>query len=449
VTTVLFADRDGAAFGPLGERILPALLPLQAVPVLERALTAMRDAGLRAALLVVGPRAQEVRRRFGTGIRWDIALDFVEREPGESPGDVLRKLEPRLDGDTLVIRGDVNCHGAIGAFLEAVRRRQEPVLCATSGGRPAGLWRFAPGTLKKADLPREPADASWTVRKGDAEVALEDEVVLLDSIASYRAADRSDKPSVSERAEVDPGARLGSGTTVAEDAVVLEGARLTETSVLPGTVIPRGVALENAVVCGNLLVDVASGAVKRLSDLLPAAAPPISKPGLGSRLAGAAAFVLSLPLWPVAFGWAYIANAGHATKPLELSGAAGDGSGRAPFRTFRFETAVPVLRDLPLLLALARGRLALQGVAPVPPGEEASMADWEKTRLEAPPGLLSLSRMAVPASAPPEVTRLVDAFEARRGPAGLVKMGLSALFSSRGWVAPRRWNPDQMPEAGK
>ena len=77
MTTVLFADRDGDSFGPLGARIVPALLPLAGVPVLEHALEALVRAGRRSALLVVGPRAPEIERRFGKGIRWGIALEIV------------------------------------------------------------------------------------------------------------------------------------------------------------------------------------------------------------------------------------------------------------------------------------------------------------------------------------------------------------------------------------
>jgi len=161
------------------------------------------------------------------------------------------------------------------------------------------------------------------------------------------------------------------------------------------------------------------------------------------RALGAAALALSLPLWPVAAAWSAIANAGHATGPITLAGNM-PGGGRAPFTTFRFETAVPVLRDLPLLLAVVRGRLALTGVTPLTPAEEAALTEpWEKVRSEAPAGLVSLARLAVPASAPPEVSRVVDAFEARR-PSALLGRALSALFSARAWTAPKGWNPDEL-----
>jgi hypothetical protein len=169
---------------------------------------------------------------------------------------------------------------------------------------------------------------------------------------------------------------------------------------------------------------------------------------------GGLVFALSLPLWPVAFGWSFIANAGHPTRRVVLSGS-GPGSdsegrpARRPFETFRFETAVPVLRDLPLARAVASGKLALQGVPPLSPEEEASLKEpWERVRLEAPPALLARSRLSVPASAPQEVPRLVDSFEARRGSGGLVGTALSALFSARAWTAQRVWNPDALPEGG-
>jgi hypothetical protein len=190
-----------------------------------------------------------------------------------------------------------------------------------------------------------------------------------------------------------------------------------------------------------MVVDAASGRASLLTDQLPAAA---GAHGSGRAL-GVAALALSLPLWPVAAAWSAVANAGHATGPVTLSGNA-PGGGRAPFTTFRFETAVPVLRDLPLLLAVVKGRLALTGVTPLTPAEEAALSEpWEKVRQEAPAGLVSLARLAVPASAPPEVSRVVDAFEARR-PSALLGRALSAFFSARAWTAPRVWNPDELRE---
>ena len=449
MTTVLFADRDGASFGPLGARTVPALLPLGGIPALEHALEALVRAGRRSALLVVGPRAGEIERRFGKGIRWGIALEIVRLEDGETPGDVLRRLEPRLDGETIVVRGDIGAHAVIGEFLAKVDEARGPVVAGLLGGRPAGLWRLLPGALKKKDFPREPGTAEWVKDPDFAPLALSEGPILLADVASYYKADRmaaGAAPAVSERSRVDGSAALLEGTTVAEEAVVLFGTRLSAVSVLPRTAIPPGVTLENAIVSGNLVVDAATGAASLLTDRLP---PAQKKPSSSSsRGLGLVALALSLPLWPVAAVWSAIANAGHVTRPVTLAGNAPDG-GRASFSTFLFETAVPVLRDLPLLFAVVSGRLSLSGVTPLAPAEEAALKEpWEKVRNEAPAGVLSLARLTAPASAPPEVARVVDAFWARtRSP--LIGRSLSALFSARAWTAPRGWNPDALKEEGK
>lgn len=454
MTTVLFADRDGAAFGALGARIVPALLPLAGVPVLEHALEALVVAGRKSALLVVGPRALEIERRFGKGIRWGIALEIVRREDGETTGDVLRRLEPRLDGETIVVRGDVGIHAALREFLRKVEDARGPIVAGLLGGRPAGVWRLLPGALKKKDFPRDPGAADWTADADHVALPLTEGPVLLTDVGSYYRADRaaaggfSGAPALSDRAAVDGSAKLQAGTTVAEEAVVLAEASLSAVSVLPRTAIPPGVALENAVVSGNLVVEASTGATSLLTDRLPAAGK--GGPSSSNRSLGLVALALSIPLWPVAAIWSAIANAGHATRPVTLSGnAPKGGSGRVAFPTFRFETAVPVLRDLPLLLAVASGRLALSGVTPLTPAEEAGLHEpWEKVRNEAPAGVLSLARLAAPASAPPEVARLVDSFWARtRTP--LLGRALKALFSARAWTASRAWNPDLLREPEK
>ena len=441
MTTVVFADRDGAAFGPLGTRIVPALLPVGGVPALERMLTALVAAGVRDALLVVGPRGSEIEKRFGKGIRWGIALNYVPREEGETPGDVLRRLEHRLDGETVVLRGDVGAEAAVGEFLREVEEKRGPIVAGVAGGKPAGFWRLLPGAIKKKELPREPASPEWAVDRDHVALPLATAFTLIDSVASYRAADRGGGAAVSPRAEVEKGAKLLDGSTVGEESLVFAGAELSDTSVLPRTVVPSGVSLQSALVTGNLVVDAATGASSRLSDLLPSAGRTRFPSG---RAAAALVFLLSLPLWPVAFLWSLVANAGHATRETTL---AGNGpSGRVPFTTFRFETAIPVLRDLPLLLAVLSGKLALTGVTPYTPAEEVALSEpWEKVRLEAPAGLLSLVRLAVPAAVPAEVARLVDAFEARH-PSPLIFRALRVLFTARAWTAPRVWNPDQLAE---
>jgi hypothetical protein len=321
-------------------------------------------------------------------------------------------------------------------------------VAAVAGERLLGMWRVRPEALKKADLPREPADADWRLDAGHAPLDVGLDVAALDGLGRWSALDRGDgKPVLSPRAVVAGGAKLSGGTTVAEESVVLGKAVLDGVSVLPRTAVPSGVALSGVAVSQKLVVNPGTGATSLLTDLLPPGGEPRGA-GFASRLAGLALLAASLPLWPVAFVWSFVANAGHATRPFAFAGNGAAPGTRETVRTFRFETAIPVFRDLPLLLSVVRGSLALSGVAPLPPEEEESSAKepWTAARREAPVGLLARSRMVSPASAPAEVARVVDAFDARSGCRGLVSLGLATFFSARAWTAPRTWNPDKLPE---
>ncbi len=447
MTTVLFADRDGSSLGPLGDRTVPALLPVQSTLLLEKFIQELVSNGIRSALLVVGPRANEIKKRFGKGLRWGIALEYVVREEAEAPADVLRRLEQRLDGDTLVFRADIGAEDAIREFLARLHNVKAPIAAATAGGRPAGFWRIQPSTIKKLTLPRDPHDPDWVLASDHTPVPLGAELELLDSLAAYRKRDHGEKPAVSDRAMVDPKARLGPGTTVAEDAFVCTGARLTETSVLPRTVIPQGVNLEGCVVSGNLTVDVATAKTALLTDQLPAESKGSPAPGALSRVLGILLFLFSLPLWPAALIWSLIANAGHARRPFRFMGNVPGKGPRVPISTFQFETAIPAFRDLPLLLALISGQIALTGVAPLSPEDSRNLEEgWQRVREEAPVGLIAPSRLIVPAAAGDEVRLIVDAFHARSPMPGLIGLGVSSFFSSRGWTAPRAFNPDDIKE---
>ena len=227
----------------------------------------------------------------------------MRREEGETTGSVLRRLEQRLDGDTLVLRGDSAIEEAYGEFTRKVAGRAEPVVAAVSGERLLGMWRIRPEALRKAELPRDPVDADWTREKKHAPLDVGLDVAPLDGLPRWSALERGDgKPAVSPRAVVAAGAKLAGGSTVAEESVVLGKAALEGVSVLPRTVVPEGVALAGVAVSQALVVDPANGASTFLTDLLPPAGAARGS-GLGSRLAGLALFVLSLPLWPVAFVW--------------------------------------------------------------------------------------------------------------------------------------------------
>ena len=371
MTTVVFADRDGSAFGPLAERIVPALLPLQGVPLLERMLRRSSPPGVGRA-----PRRRPAGRRDREAVRQGDPLGHRPRvRPARRGRDAGRRPPParapprRRDARPARRRRRARRGRGVpprgGGDARADRR-------GDVGGRPAGLWRLLPGAIKKNELPREPASPEWTLDKDHVPLPLA--TGPSSSTPSRRTGARTAArrpPAFAARARSRRGAKLLA--TVGEEALVLAGATLAETSVLPSTVIPPGVALANAVVSGNLVVDAATAG--RVSCRT-------SSPRPRGRTGAAARWASRRSLCPCRSG---PSRSSGARRERGARDAARDaererpGGGRAPFTTFRFETAIPVLRDLPLLLAVVRGSLALTGVTPLPPAEEAALTEpWEK-----------------------------------------------------------------------
>jgi type II secretory ATPase GspE/PulE/Tfp pilus assembly ATPase PilB-like protein len=153
--TVLLAHTDPEGLRPLTQDTCAALLTVAGRTLAELALESLRAAGIRSALIVLGPHAEQVERLIGTGERWGIALDFLRVPADEPEGAILARLGTELNGDVLVIRCDVLRSPVVDRFLAAARARPGKSSWAAIGGVPAGValvrredtaWLDVPGT---------------------------------------------------------------------------------------------------------------------------------------------------------------------------------------------------------------------------------------------------------------------------------------------------------------
>ncbi len=152
---MLLAHSDPEGLRPLTQDTCAALLTVAGRTLAELALESLRAAGIRSALIVLGPHAEQVERLIGTGERWGIALDFLRVPADEPEGAILARLGTELNGDVLVIRCDVLRSPVVDRFLAAARARPGKSSWAAIGGVPAGLalvrredtaWLDVPGT---------------------------------------------------------------------------------------------------------------------------------------------------------------------------------------------------------------------------------------------------------------------------------------------------------------
>lgn len=480
---VIFADRPGAALAPLTDDTCAALLPMADTPLLVHAIEAVAAAGIRSASIVAGPFADAVEALVGDGARWGVQAAVVLAGRGEAPDAVLARLRPRLLGDVLVLRGDVLRGADLADFIARAAAVTGDSVAARIDGTAAGVRLVRAGAPTALGLLGDPEDgAAW--RETAPAVELAGAVLSrCESLAAYHRANldaaagrvphlllpaRESSPGVrlgmrariaaadvratplfvGARSELKRGVELLGEVVVSHDVVVDRRASLHHAVILPHSYVGELVAVHDAIVCTDRLIDAATGTVTHvvdsflLADLRGRQGGGPLRRGV-DRLLGAALLLLSLPLWPLALLLAVVRAPRAPLRRVRLCGnrlePGNDGRPRrAAFTAVELATRAPVLRHLPRLLAVVRGDLRLIGVTPLTPAAAAAPRDpWEQVRDRAPVGLVGPAQLAVAADAPVEERVLAEAYYARtrsaRGDAALLLRGLGALCSRRAW----------------
>ncbi|MBS1220389.1 MAG: hypothetical protein H6R23_9 [Proteobacteria bacterium] len=480
---LIFADRLGRELEPLTERTCTALLPVVGKPVLEHTLEALVAAGIREAVIAISSFADQVRAVIGDGSRWGMRLDYVLTQGEEDPDTVVERCQNRLPTEILALRGDVLRGAALGEFLQRATEASGPVVHGRAVNAPISLClnrANGRGGLEPLRWSGESAvtDSVWPV------VELPTGALnRLDSLAAYHRANldaatgrfpgliipgreaalglrvglrsrvsprslRQGIAFVGVHCRIEPSAEFYGEVVIANDVIVDQHAILRDSVVLPETYVGELLEVQNAIVWGNQLIRVDTGAVLPvvetflLADLREVTLSGTLAEPL-NRALGALALALSLPLWPLALAAALMGNANTPLRETRLRGnrLEFDEFGARRRRVFvarEWATAIPVLRYLPRLLAVVSGDLRLVGVEPLTPEQvDDRLEEWEQVSDQAPAGLIGPTQLTLPADAPREERLLSDAFYARQRSTArdfrYLLQGLGALLTRRAW----------------
>jgi len=132
-------------------------------PMLAFVLDVMRDAGVPDAVVVVGYRAEEVRRRFAD---WDVPLRWVEQTEQKGTGHAVMVTGETLagfDGEMVVVCGDNPLLSADTVRRAVARHRAEGVACTVVTAQvvdPSGYGRIIRGDSGDVEAIVEERDAS-------------------------------------------------------------------------------------------------------------------------------------------------------------------------------------------------------------------------------------------------------------------------------------------------
>ena len=479
---LIFADRIGVELQPLTEKKAVALLPIAGKELLIYTIEDLVGAGIRELVMVSSPQGEQASvSDLGEGQRWGATIRHVLSAGEEAPSALWGRLNLDDADAVLALRGDLLRSPAAQAFLDQAGGAAEAAAFCRVGADPRGglvlLRRGAaePGSLLDSLNWREPAplpaEGGVTVegaglnclenlpafhranldlvagRLQGLKVAGRGVALGLTAGRKARVLPKSLKQGVAyvgDHSRVDPQAELLGEVVIGADVVVDRAATIRDSVILPHTYVGELVDVGNAIVAGNHFIRVDTGVWLKISEafLLGGLGAETGRPRVSmvDRLLGGLLLLLSLPLWPVAL-LAALPGGGPLMHRRELVGnrslqpAAHD---PLTFVATQWNTAAPVLRHLPGLLAVVRGDLRLVGVSALTPEESAARTeDWELVRDQAPVGLLGPTQFNLPADAPLEERLLSDAFFVReQGPMTGVRFlfqGLKALFGPEGW----------------
>jgi UDP-N-acetylglucosamine diphosphorylase/glucosamine-1-phosphate N-acetyltransferase len=92
---------------PLTNTRPKVMLPIANKPILEHLLLEAREAGIGEFIFIVGYCDEQVRNYFGKGDGWGVNIAYCEQRKQLGTADAIRMVADMVDGNFLVMNGDV------------------------------------------------------------------------------------------------------------------------------------------------------------------------------------------------------------------------------------------------------------------------------------------------------------------------------------------------------
>ncbi|MBI3040620.1 MAG: NTP transferase domain-containing protein, partial [Chloroflexi bacterium] len=104
---VILAAGEGHRMRPLTYTRPKVMLPIANKPILEHLLIEAGKAGIRQFIFIVGYHDEQVRQYFGSGDRWKVKIDYCTQRKQLGTADALRMVEGLVEGNFLMLNGDI------------------------------------------------------------------------------------------------------------------------------------------------------------------------------------------------------------------------------------------------------------------------------------------------------------------------------------------------------
>jgi bifunctional UDP-N-acetylglucosamine pyrophosphorylase/glucosamine-1-phosphate N-acetyltransferase len=104
---VILAAGEGNRMRPLTYTRPKVMLPLANKRILEHLLIEAKEAGIKEFIFIVGYHDEQVRDYFGGGEKWDVSIGYCNQRKQLGTADAVRMVEGLVEGDFLMINGDI------------------------------------------------------------------------------------------------------------------------------------------------------------------------------------------------------------------------------------------------------------------------------------------------------------------------------------------------------
>jgi bifunctional UDP-N-acetylglucosamine pyrophosphorylase/glucosamine-1-phosphate N-acetyltransferase len=103
----ILAAGEGLRMRPLTSNIPKPLLPVAGRPFLEHNIEALKEAGIKDLMLLVGWRAQRIREHFGDGKEFGVRIEYVEQKERLGTAHAIGMVREKVDSAFFCLYGDV------------------------------------------------------------------------------------------------------------------------------------------------------------------------------------------------------------------------------------------------------------------------------------------------------------------------------------------------------
>lgn len=104
---LIIAAGKGSRFGVMTNELPKPLLPIAGVPILERIITTVKEAGILEFVIVIGYLGEQIKNYFGDGSKWGIRINYVlNTEVDKANGLSVYKAKEHLTENFILLMSD-------------------------------------------------------------------------------------------------------------------------------------------------------------------------------------------------------------------------------------------------------------------------------------------------------------------------------------------------------